>query len=84
MRKEDPMSEYRLQHLRPGQIVQRLAIEISNTTDLQVYFRIAFPMAAIHAGSVGRADADETSLTLHLGEQVDLDLLPLLDNLQKP
>jgi creatinine amidohydrolase len=58
--------------------LKRLAIEITNTTDLQVYFRIAAPMAAIHAGSGGHADSDETSIMLLLGEQVDLGQLPPL------
>lgn len=56
--------------------LKRLAIEVSSTTDLRVYFRIAGPMAAIHAGSGGHADSDETSLMMHLGEAVDLGKLP--------
>jgi creatinine amidohydrolase len=58
--------------------LKRLAIEISNTTDLKVCFRIAGPLAAIQAGSGGHADSDETSLMMHLGEAVDLKRLPAL------
>lgn len=57
--------------------LQRLAIEFTNETPLEVHFRIAAPMQAITVGSGGHADAGETSLMMHLhGNCVDLKELP--------
>ncbi len=61
-------------------MLHRLAIEISNTTGPRVHVRICGPQEMIQAGSGGHADADETSLMMHLTDSVDLSTLPPLPN----
>ena len=57
--------------------LKRLAIEFTNTTDLRVYFRLAFPQDLIDAGTIAHAGADETSLMMYFHpETVDLKTLP--------
>ncbi|MFA7173240.1 MAG: creatininase family protein [Kiritimatiellia bacterium] len=58
-------------------VLQRLCIELSNTTPARVDFKIAFPEEAATTGAIGHADIAETSLMMHYNEAaIDLDTLP--------
>jgi len=62
------------------QVLQRLAVEFNNTTNLRVHVRIAFTEAGIKAGSIAHAGSDETSLMMYYDPaSVDLSRLPSKD-----
>ncbi len=61
-------------------VLERLAIEFSNTTDLDVLFAFAVKDEDIAAASIGHATFAETSIVMHCApDSVDLNELPPVD-----